>query len=56
MTQLPSSTAAADAVAQLDRSWRPRVVRDAAPIDMAKAEAAATDLLVALGQPVDSRT
>lgn len=54
MTQLPSSTAAADAVAQLDRSWRPRVVRDAAPIDMAKAEAAATDLLVALGQPVDS--
>lgn len=54
MTQLPSSTAAADAVAQLDRSWRPRVVRDAAPIDMARAEAAATDLLVALGQPVDS--
>ncbi len=54
MTQLPSSTAATDAVAQLDRSWRPRVVRDAAPIDMAKAEAAATDLLVALGQPVDS--
>lgn len=53
MTQLPSSTAAADAVAQLDRSWRPRVVRDAAPIDMAKAEVAATDLLVALGQPVD---
>ena len=54
MTQLPSSTATADAVAQLDLSWRPRVVRDAAPIDMAKAEAAATDLLVALGQPVDS--
>ncbi len=54
MTLLPSSTAAADAVAQIDRSWRPRVVRDAAPIDMAKAEAAATDLLVALGQPVDS--
>jgi GTP cyclohydrolase I len=53
VTQLPSSTAAADAVAQLDRSWRPRVVRDAAPIDMAKAEVAATDLLVALGQPVD---
>jgi GTP cyclohydrolase I len=54
VTQLPSSTATTDAVAQLDRSWRPRVVRDAAPIDMAKAEAAATDLLVALGQPVDS--
>jgi GTP cyclohydrolase IA len=37
-----------------DRSWRPRVVRDAAPVDLARAEAAAVELLRALGQPVDS--
>ena len=40
--------------APLDRSWRPRVVRDAAPMDLDRAEAAAADLLIALGQPVDS--
>ena len=37
-----------------DRSWRPRVVRDAVPVDLARAEAAVTELLLALGQPVDS--
>lgn len=35
-------------------AWRPRVVHDAAPMDLAAAERAAADLLVALGQPVDS--
>jgi GTP cyclohydrolase IA len=40
--------------AALDRSWRPRVVRDAVPMDLSRAEAAAADLLLALGQPVDS--
>ena len=33
--------------------WRPRVVHEAAPVDLEAAERAATDLLVALGQPVD---
>ena len=36
-----------------ERSWRPRVVRDPSTIDLVRAEAAARDLLVALGQPVD---
>jgi GTP cyclohydrolase I len=38
----------------VDRPWRPRVVRDGIPMDLGRAEAAAADLLVALGQPVDS--
>ncbi len=35
-------------------SWRPRVVHDQPAVDLAAAERAATALLVALGQPVDS--
>ena len=34
--------------------WRPRVVRDAPPIDLARAEEGAQQLLLALGQPIDS--
>jgi GTP cyclohydrolase I len=34
-------------------SWRPRVVHDASPVDLVAAEAAAAQLLTALGQPVD---
>jgi GTP cyclohydrolase I len=34
--------------------WRPRITHERAPVDLARAEAAATDLLVALGLPVDS--
>jgi GTP cyclohydrolase IA len=46
----------AEAVAvQLDRArWRPRITRDRAPVDLAAAERAATDLLSALGLPIDS--
>ena len=33
--------------------WRPRVVHEAAPIDLVAAEKAAADLLTALGQPID---
>jgi GTP cyclohydrolase I len=33
--------------------WRPRVAHDATPVDLAAAEKAAADFLVALGQPVD---
>lgn len=36
------------------RSWRPRVVRDDSPVDLARAETAAAALLEALGQPVGS--
>lgn len=35
-------------------SWRPRVVPEAPPIDLAAAEAAAADLLLALGQRLDT--
>lgn len=35
------------------RSWRPRIVRDGSAIDAVRAEAAATELLEALGLPVD---
>jgi GTP cyclohydrolase IA len=41
------------ASAEAERPWRPRVVRDPHEVDLGRAEAAATDLLVALGQPVD---
>jgi GTP cyclohydrolase IA len=34
--------------------WRPRVVHDSAPVDLAAAERAAADLLAALGLPVES--
>jgi GTP cyclohydrolase I len=34
--------------------WRPRITHEPAPMDLAKAEAAATDMLAALGLPVDS--
>lgn len=43
-----------DDVTAAPRSWRPRVVHDAPPVDLVAAEEAATRLLVALGQPVDS--
>lgn len=34
-------------------SWRPRVTHDQPPVDLAAAESAAADLLVALGLPLD---
>jgi GTP cyclohydrolase I len=34
--------------------WRPRITHPPAPVDLDKAEKAATDLLAALGLPVDS--
>ena len=34
-------------------SWRPRIVHKGSPVDLAAAERAAAQLLVALGQPVD---
>jgi GTP cyclohydrolase I len=34
-------------------SWRPRIVHDATPVDLVAAEAAAAQLLAALGQPID---
>jgi GTP cyclohydrolase IA len=34
--------------------WRPRITHEPAPMDLARAEAAATDMLAALGLPVDS--
>jgi GTP cyclohydrolase I len=34
--------------------WRPRITHEPAPMDLATAEAAATDMLAALGLPVDS--
>lgn len=44
---------------QLDRQlgearWRPRITQEPAPIDLARAEAAATEMLAALGLPIDS--
>jgi len=43
------------ATADIDQlPWRPRVVRDAPPIDLARAEEGAQQLLLALGQPIDS--
>jgi GTP cyclohydrolase I len=42
-----------EAPAQL-RSWRPRIVSDSGPVDLAAAERAAVALLTALGQPLDS--
>jgi GTP cyclohydrolase I len=46
----------AEAVAvQLDQArWRPRISHDRAPVDLARAEEAAAQMLVALGLPVDS--
>src|SRR3954447_10033060 len=34
--------------------WRPRITHEPAPVDLAKAEAAAADMLAALGLPIDS--
>lgn len=34
-------------------AWRPRMTHEAPPVDLARAEQAAADLLVALGQPVE---
>ena len=52
MTQTPLRTAPAGPT-HLAR-WRPRVTHPAAEVDLGAAEQAATDLLVALGLPVDS--
>jgi GTP cyclohydrolase I len=35
-------------------AWRRRIIHDVVPVDLAAAEKAAADLLVALGQPIDS--
>jgi GTP cyclohydrolase I len=35
-------------------SWRPRVAHETAPVDLVAAERAASDLLTALGLPIDS--
>jgi GTP cyclohydrolase I len=35
-------------------AWRPRIIHDARPVNLAAAEKAAADLLVALGQTIDS--
>src|SRR5512139_3920786 len=35
-------------------AWRPRVVHETAPVDLAAAERAASDLLAALGLPIES--
>jgi GTP cyclohydrolase I len=34
--------------------WRPRITHEPAPVDLARAERAATEMLAALGLPVDS--
>jgi GTP cyclohydrolase IA len=52
MTQTPLRTAPAGPT-HLAR-WRPRVTHPAAEVDLGAAEQAATDLLVALGLPVES--
>jgi GTP cyclohydrolase IA len=46
----------AEAVAvQLDRArWRPRITHERSPVDLARAERAATEMLAALGLPIDS--
>jgi GTP cyclohydrolase IA len=46
----------AEAVAvQLDRArWRPRITHERNPVDLARAERAATEMLAALGLPIDS--
>ena len=50
----------AEAVAvQIDRNvrdtrWRPRITHEQSPVDLLRAEAAATEMLAALGLPVDS--
>lgn len=60
MTQLANARpGAAGALAHHDEDpsatcWRPRVVHDAAPVDLVAAEEAAARLLTALGQPVES--
>ena len=36
-----------------ERPWRPRIVRDPSVVDLSRAESAARDLLVALGQQVE---
>ncbi|MBY9074855.1 GTP cyclohydrolase I [Nocardioides sp. WL0053] len=53
MTPRTDAVAARESDGPAVVSWRPRVVHDAAPVDLALAEKAAADLLAALGQPVD---
>ena len=53
MTRHQPLEAAADTHPQL-LAWRPRVVHEAAPVDLDAAERAAADLLTALGLPIDS--
>jgi GTP cyclohydrolase I len=52
MTSLEQTPEAPIAPANL-QAWRPRVVHDAGPPDLLAAEAAARDLLTALGLPID---
>ena len=54
MTPRTDAVAARESDGPAVVSWRPRVVHDAAPVDLDLAEKAAADLLAALGQPVDS--
>lgn len=53
MTPRTDAVAARESDGPAVVSWRPRVVHDAAPVDLDLAEKAAADLLAALGQPVD---
>ena len=54
MTPRTDAVAARESDGPAVVSWRPRVMHDAAPVDLDLAEKAAADLLAALGQPVDS--
>lgn len=49
----PSSIRAAPSKGAAQPAFRPRVVRESVPVDLAAAETAAADLLRALGQPID---
>jgi len=48
-----NSAGAAESTGSALLAWRPRVSPQAPPVDLEAAEAAAADLLVALGQPLD---
>ena len=54
MTPRTDAVAARESDGPAVVSWWPRVMHDAAPVDLDLAEKAAADLLAALGQPVDS--
>lgn len=54
MTPRTDAVAARESDGPAVVSWRPRVMHDAAPVDLDLAEKAAADLLAALGQPLDT--